>query len=138
VCNYNYDEYITGDKPQISNDTIFNRNRHLISPYVRSVPGARRLFFAIRGVFSLTVLGWSRRPGHQPEQVIAVQDRPPRGRHQERIRLGEIRPGSGQPEQLPSIAVDVHPILAPSRAAVRDLKPAAAERVERVGHPDDS
>jgi len=74
----------------------------------------------------------------QPHQSLDVEGRAPAGDHHEGIQLAEVRPRVGEANQLSSIAVDVHPTLAPRAAVVRELELSPPERVERVGHPDDS
>ena len=74
----------------------------------------------------------------QPDHRLDVQRRPPAGHHHERIQLAEVRPRGGEANQLSAIAVDVDPILAPGVAVVRELELPPTQRMERVGHPDDS
>ena len=82
-----------------------------------------------------------RQPGDQlgqPHQSLDVEGRAPAGDHHEGIRLAEVRPRVGEANELPSIAVDVHPTLAPGAAVVRKLELPPAQRVEGMGHPNDS
>jgi hypothetical protein len=72
----------------------------------------------------------------QRQQAIGGERAPARRDHHERVRRRHVGPPGRQREQLPVLVVQVDPVLAPVLAVGDELEVLAAQRMERVRHPD--